>query len=57
MNSRSAGLNRPKSGKMSNDMKVMQGTIELLQQQLAYGRAEVQKVTEQLNCLILLVKK
>ena len=51
----SAGVRR--TGSASNENAAMRDSIVRLQQELVESRAETQRVSEQLNCMMLLVKK
>ncbi len=53
----SAGSSRCGSGRSDLEKRNMQNTISVLQQQLLSSQAETQQVTDQLNCLITLVKR
>ncbi len=53
----SAGSSRCGSGRGDLEKRNMQNTISVLQQQLLSSKAETQQVTDQLNCLITLVKR
>ena len=39
------------------ETKALRESVVKLQQELVHSRSETQKVTDQLNCLIMLVKK
>ena len=44
-------------GARSNEVVLLQGTVEALKQELHYSRVEIARVSDQLNCLIMLVKR